>query len=325
MTWSLTAVMCRYTRQHGMLDIPNARSAHTIPTPRGGGVALAIGLFTSITLGVILERLSRDLFTALFFGGAVVAGVGWLDDRQNVDARLRGSVHLLAAAWAIYWLGGMSGLDLGCQIVPLGWTGSLLAVLAIAWLINLYNFMDGTDGLAATQAILTGAAGAMLVGWPPGSGVALASINTVFVGAGFLLWNWPPAKIFMGDVGSGLLGYWFGVLAVAGERLAQVPSLSWLILLAPFIADASYTLVWRIMRGEVWYAAHRTHAYQQLLLLGFNHRRILLSFVALNVCICWPLAGLATVWPQGLPILLAGLYTGLWLVWRTVQRYAGSA
>ena len=214
-----------------------------------------------------------DIAIALEGGAAAVAIAGWLDDRGELGAKWRLAAHLGAAAWAVYWLGGMPSLVLGTYTVELGGAGSVLATLTIAWAVNFYNFMDGVDGIAAGEALVVGAVGTALLAPlnPP-----LAAVCALLAGgsAGFLPWNWSPARIFLGDVGSGFLGYLFGALALASEHARAVPAVVWILLLGVFFVDATLTLLIRMVRGERWYAAHRTHAYQRAAQNGWTHRQV---------------------------------------------------
>jgi Fuc2NAc and GlcNAc transferase len=203
--------------------------------------------------------------------------------------------------------------------IPLGPAGALLSVLGIVWAINLYNFMDGIDGIAAAEAIVASLAGAGLLLWQ-GQG-DLASISLIVAGAsaGFLVWNWEPARIFMGDVGSGFLGFVFGTLALASERRGAMPALVWILLLGLFFGDATVTLLRRMLRGERWFEAHSNHAYQRLVRAGLRHRTVTGLIAGLTLV----LAGLGVItirWPLLLPAALltgSGLVgTYLWLVER---------
>lgn len=207
----LSALVTGWTRRlaiaRGLLDHPTARSSHEVPTPRGGGLAIVAALLLGTVVLVLIGALERRTGIA-FLGAVPVAWIGWLDDHGGVRARVRGLVHGLAAVWALAWLGGYSTLRLGASDLPLGLAGPVLAVIGIVWFVNLYNFMDGIDGLAAGEALTVGVAGSILLfngGYP---GLAAAALLAAAAGAGFLVWNWPPARIFMGDVGSGVLGYW---------------------------------------------------------------------------------------------------------------------
>src|SRR5204863_14870 len=211
-----------------------------------------------------LGDLKPSLLVALL-GGTVVAAVGFADDKRSVHAGIRLAVHIAAGLWAVFWLGGLPPLRIGDHLVQLGWPGWLLAVLGITWTVNLFNFMDGIDGLAAAEAAFIACAGATL-GLASGHAAEVSAVAFAFAAtcSGFLLWNWPPAKVFMGDVGSGYVGYVIGVLTLAASRDNPVAVWIWLLLGGAFFVDATVTLVRRMLRGEAVHEAHRSHAYQWL-------------------------------------------------------------
>jgi Fuc2NAc and GlcNAc transferase len=226
---------------------------------------------------------SRDA-VGLLGGATMIALVGWIDDRRSVAARHRALVHAAAAAWALYWLGGMPSLALGGHAFPLGLLGSALALVTIVWCTNLYNFMDGIDGIAGGQALVSGVfAGLLLVG-RGGTVPGAVSLLVAAAAAGFLVWNWAPARIFMGDAGSGTLGFLFATLAVAAERDVPGSAIDFALLGAPFLLDATVTLLRRLLRGERWYDAHRSHAYQRAVQSGFSHRQVTSAVVLLTCC-----------------------------------------
>jgi len=219
----LTGLLRRYSLSRALLDIPNDRSLHDAPTPRGGGlsfVAVFLAVLAGLALaGVIPVRLALTLGP----GGVLVALTGWLDDRGHVPVLIRLAAQFLAAALALAALGGVESLDLGWHKVSFGAAGSFLAAVGIVWTINLYNFMDGIDGIAGVEAITTAAFAGLLLCWKGAPGMALLCAVLASAAAGFLLWNWPPAKIFMGDVGSGFLGYVFPVMARRRLSPSRVP------------------------------------------------------------------------------------------------------
>jgi Fuc2NAc and GlcNAc transferase len=258
----------------------------------------------------VVSPSDRQVGIALVAGGVVVAAVGWLDDRWGLPVVVRGGAHLVAAAWAVWWLRHTAG--------PANALGSAVSVLAIAWLINLYNFMDGVDGLAGVEALTVGGLGAVML--TAGGHVGLASAAALIAGGafGFLCWNWQPARVFMGDVGSGLLGYLFGVLALATNDAGIMPAIVWAILLGVFLFDATATLVRRMLKRERWYRPHRLHAYQRLVQAGWTHRQVTWAVAALNGV----LGGLA-VWQVSdrqswAPVAVAGGILALcyWMVER---------
>lgn len=318
----LTGLVRAYALRRALLDIPNERSSHTVPTPRGGGLAFTGVFLLTVALLGVWSLLDGAVAAALVGGGLAVAAVGWVDDHRPVPAAWRALVHAAAAGWALFWLGGLPVLQAGGGRIVLGEWGTVLALLGIVWLTNLYNFMDGIDGLAGVEAVTTGGGAALLL-WAAGQwGLALASAVVAASALGFLVWNWPPARIFMGDVGSGLLGYTFAVLAVAGEHSGGLPIFVWVILLAVFVGDATYTLFKRIANGERWYTAHRGHAYQRAVQVGMAHRKVTLTVLVLNVLVLLPLAGLAVRFRALQPWLLVLVMIGGWVLWRAVQRRA---
>ena len=282
----LTQLMRKVAAGSGVLDVPNPRSSHRVPTPRGGGVAV-VAVTTSGLGGLALYGLVQlDLLCALAGGGLAVAFVGLADDRWSLSAGARLTVHFIAALWALGWLGGLPALRVGDHVVWPGWTGYVFGALGIVWAVNLFNFMDGIDGIAAAEATFIGVAGSLLcVPTALGTGVAFAGLTLASASAGFLLWNWPPARIFLGDVGSGYLGYMIVVLAVAATRDNPVALWVWLILGGAFFVDATVTLLRRSLRGERVHEAHRSHAYQRLASRWGSHGRV--AFVVLVTNLAW--------------------------------------
>jgi Fuc2NAc and GlcNAc transferase len=270
----LTIGVLRYALGNALLDVPNERSSHLQPTPRGGGLAIAIVVLAGvITLGAI-GALTPRVAIGIAVGGALVASVGWVDDHRTVSAGVRLIVHLVAAAVLVIALGGFESLGAGTWDLRLGVLGSPIAIVSTVWLINLYNFMDGIDGIAGAVALVAGLVGAVVL-WGAGS-AALACVSLLLAAssAGFLVLNWAPARIFMGDVGSGFIGFSFAAIALVSESEGSVPALFWLLLLGVFVVDSTVTLLRRLLRRQQWMDAHRSHAYQRLVQSGFSHRRI---------------------------------------------------
>lgn len=294
----LTGVVRRVARRWELLDIPNPRSSHLAPTPRGGG--LAIVLTAAAALGALAWTGLMDLrlLWALLGGGSAVAAVGLADDRRPIRAGVRLSVHVLAALWAVCWLGGLPSIDLGVLSAKLGWLGDALAVLGIVWTLNLFNFMDGIDGIAVSEAVFVMCAALpCMATLGVTQGVGAASLAIAAASLGFLAWNWPPARIFLGDVGSGYLGYVIAVLALAAAGARPTALWSWLILGGVFFVDATVTLIRRFARGEPPHQAHRSHAYQWLARRWRSHLRVTTAVVALNLLWLFPCAWYAALHP----------------------------
>lgn len=290
LSWLLASRVRLYALDK-LLDIPNERSSHSSPTPRGGGLAIAVTTIGGIILAAMWKWIDWDLAIALSGGGAMIAAVGWIDDHKDLPALTRFAVQFFSAFWAMFWLGGLNSLSVGFAELHLGFIGSILGVIGIVWAINLYNFVDGIDGLAAGEAISTGVIGGLLLLKTGNTGLAMVAFLIAAANAGFLPLNWAPAKLFMGDVGSGLLGYLFAVLAIASENVAAVPLLLWVLLLGAFVFDATVTLCRRIAHGERWYHAHHSHAYQRMVQAGKSHATVSSMILAINVV----LAALAIV------------------------------
>jgi Fuc2NAc and GlcNAc transferase len=229
----------------------------------------------------VAGALSARFAAAFVAGGVVIAGVGWADDRTGMSAGLRMVVHLSAAALAVVLIGGLPAMQLGSATIEPGIAGYLIAVLAIAWSTNAYNFMDGIDGISAVQGVVAGAIGGALLLYDGHRGLALTALSLAGACAGFLPWNRTPARIFLGDVGAGTIGFLFAAIAVASERVGSLSAVGWILLLAPFAADATVTHARRSLRGERVYEAHRSHAYQRATVLAGGHMRVSLAVGAL--------------------------------------------
>lgn len=285
----LTGLIRAYAIKRSLLDHPNHRSSHTLPTPRGGGLAIVVVFLSSLLL--LQQGVHGALRWAMIGGGGVVAVVGWLDDCRHVSVVLRLAVHVLAVALGLFCLGGVSDLGLAGWLIPVGALLTVTAGLCLVWLLNLFNFMDGIDGLAAMEASFVTLAAALILssqqGWSHEAGMLLLFALSCL---GFLVWNWPPAKIFMGDVGSGFLGYVLGMAVVATVQAGSLSLPVWLILLAAFWVDATVTLIGRMVNGERWWAAHCSHAYQGAARRYGSHKRVTVAVLCLNCFWLLPLA-----------------------------------
>ena len=295
---ALTAIARELAVSCGLLDVPNARSSHVTATPRAGGLAIVL----SATIALLILTLAGDVEPAvcltLLGGGAAVATVGFLDDRHTIPVATRLLVHTAAAAWAVMWIGGLPAIVLGDQTIPLGWFGAALGIAGVVWVLNLFNFMDGIDGIAASEAVFV-SWGALIPMALAGISRGVSTASLVFGAAclGFLPWNWPPAKIFMGDVGSGYIGYAVAVLALAATHENPGAAWVWLILGGVFFIDATMTLVRRVLRRERVYQAHRNHAYQWLARRWRSHLRVTVAVLAVNVFWLLPCSVFAALHP----------------------------
>jgi Fuc2NAc and GlcNAc transferase len=316
----LTRAVRAYARRRHLLDHPNERSAHATPTPRLGGIGILVA-FLAAALGLGAGVAEQALLVTVC-ATAAIATLGLVDDIRPLPARWRFVVQV-AAAVAVVITGRH---DLGVALVPFdGLPTPLLAVGAVIWIVwvtNLYNFMDGIDGLAGGQAVWASlglAAAAFSVGDALMAWVLLA---LAAASAGFLRYNLPKASIFMGDVGSTAIGFFLASVPFASGP-TPVPAVAVALALSLFILDATTTLVRRVVRGERWFVAHRTHLYQRPLALGISHARITYpawAGMALVAALAARYPGAGWSARAGMLLVAVGLFGGAWLWVRAHER-----
>ncbi len=291
----LTAWIRRHAARFRLIDVPNERSSHAIARPRGGGIAIALIVLAAALILTCLRRFSAAEALAWLGGGTLVAVVGLRDDRGGLSVRLRLLVQISAAlsvVWLVNGFPGISGMSAAARTFA-----CVLGILCIVWGINLFNFMDGIDGLAGLQALFVAAAAWLLGAGPqlaaPGWMLLVIAAST----GGFLIWNWPPARIFMGDVGSGFLGFVLALEAFATSQNGSLSLWTWSILQGAFLVDATLTLLRRAARGARIQAPHREHAYQRLARHFGSHARVSGAVAWVNVLWLLPCAGASVRWP----------------------------
>ncbi|MGS0738605.1 MraY family glycosyltransferase [Pseudomonas sp. GG8] len=286
----LTAALRRYALARSLMDVPNARSSHSIPTPRGGGVAIVVAFSLALPVLGWAGFVPGTILIALGGAGILVAVIGFMDDHGHIAARWRLLGHFSAAAWSLFWLGGLPAVSIFGMTVDLSWFGHIIAAVYLVWMLNLYNFMDGIDGIASIEAICS-CLGACLLYWLNGFfGLIWLPFVLAMAVTGFLFWNFPPARIFMGDAGSGFLGVALGVISLQAAWVSPQFLWSWLILLGVFIVDATFTLMRRLLRGDKVYEAHRSHAYQFASRQWGKHLPVTLAVGAINFFWLLPIA-----------------------------------
>ena len=272
LTWLVRYVALRKS----LIDIPNERSSHTVPKPRGGGIAIVITWFLCIVFLFINHNIPGGLFFALLCG-LPVSLIGLLDDILKIDPRIRFLIQISAAAGAVLLLGGLSHIDLGFEIISFPVVLSILAVVGIVWSTNLFNFLDGIDGYASAEMIFIGLSAFLLMGSVPP--LYLAAMT-----AGFLIWNWQPAKIFMGDAGSMLLGFSIATLMILfGEKIPRWWMASIVVFGLP-ILDTAVALVRRFINKRPLFLSDRGHIYDQMIDRGIPLKK--------TVAICYGLAAI---------------------------------
>lgn len=292
----MTGCLRHYALSKSLLDIPNERSSHTVVTPRGGGLAIVITFLAAMLLLFVMDELEQNIMLGLLGAGFLVALTGFIDDHRHIAARWRLLMHFLAAGWSLYQFGGLPPLQVFGNTLDLVWFADLLSVLYLVWLLNLYNFMDGIDGIAGVEAVtvcLGGIVLFLLAGSPSVTYIVPALLLSAVVG--FLFWNFPSAKIFMGDVGSGFLGLILGALSIQAAWIEPDLFWAWLILLGVFIVDGTVTLIRRIIRKEKFYEAHCSHAYQHASRQLKSHMRVTISIGLINMVWLFPVAVLVSM------------------------------
>lgn len=271
----LTYYIKIYSEKKSLVDVPNERSSHNVPIPHGGGIAIAITWFIGISYLYYLDNIQSSLYFALL-GGGMVSIVSYLDDLFQLSVKTRLSVQVLAAMLGLYFIGGLEQIDFLFFSIENQILTNLFAFLLIVWFINLYNFLDGIDGYAGSEAIFLGVAGFTLFG---------DTHFIVFVVSvlGFLVWNWYKAKIFMGDVGSTLLGYNIAIFTLYYANQEAINLWIWITLFGLFWFDATLTLYKRYRNGERLSQAHNKHAYQRLVQSGWSHSSVVKFSIIVNV------------------------------------------
>ena len=304
-TWFARA----YALRRNLMDAPGERRSHTVPTPRGAGIAIVLAML--VALAALIARLPQELvlLAGTTIGLVLVAAIGWLDDHRPLSPWSRLAVHALAAGWlaAGFWLSGSAGAT------------ALMVFVAALVLVNAWNFMDGIDAIAAGQAVVVVAALVLLAPHPLPVFLGLAFVAATL---GFLPFNLPRARAFLGDVGSGSLGYLVALFAGLATREAPVAAWSLVALpLAPFLVDTGLTLVTRMLRGERWWEPHVTHAYQ-CAARRFGHGQVAIAYAV------WAaLGGTLAVWMaagganrEGSSMLLLAWFTLATLAWYAARR-----
>jgi len=291
----------------GMIALPGERQSHRDATPTGGGLGLVFS--------IVLVSLGLELIVSLPFfwwknvlpGVMLLAIVGWRDDKIPVSPLLRLLIQLAVSLWLI---------GFGWWDFP--WRDQVFwacAIVAVIWLMNLYNFMDGSNGMAGFQGVFAGMTMALLFQLGGEFSMALLALVVAAACAGFLPLNFPHARVFMGDASSVPLGFIFAAFAVYGIRTESLALPLSILVMSVFLVDATLTLLARAFRGERWYTPHAQHVYQRLIGNGWSHRRVLVSYQIINVALVLPAVALARMYPQHAPVTVALVLTLLGACW----------
>ena len=271
----LTYFIKNYAIKKSLVAEVNDRSSHSVPTPHGGGIAIAIIWF----IGLIYLYLNNQIDPTLFYSlmvGVIISLVSFFDDIYELSAKLRLLVQAGVAIIGISMLGGLNSLEFGLFNISNQILTNIFAFLLIVWFINLYNFLDGINGYAGSEAVFLSISGLLLFG---GDHFIVLAVATL----GFLYWNWNNAKIFMGDVGSTLLGYNVAIFTLYYTNIEPTNLWIWIILFGLFWFDATLTLIRRKLNGEKLSQAHKKHAYQRLTQSGWSHDKVVKWSILVNI------------------------------------------
>ena len=318
----LTWYLCHPAAKLRILDAPNERSLHEIPVPRTGGLAIIAASLTSAS-PLVVRSLSDPAFARVSAAAALLAVVSFVDDRSGLTPGFRLLIHLAAAVLVL-----SGGLAADKMQLP-GWQWAwpslvslVVSALFLVWMTNLYNFMDGMDGFAGGMTVV-GFSTYALLGWQANEALfTLASLTVAASAAGFLLFNFPPAKIFMGDTGASVLGFLSACFSLWASSENIFPIWLGVLVFSPFVVDATVTLVRRLLAGQRVWVAHRSHYYQRLVRAGWGHRKTVIVEYGLMVAAGLSAAvavGLSAQWQWILIIFWCFIYLGLGLLVRRVE------
>ncbi|QDT43119.1 WbpL_WbcO_like glycosyltransferase [Gimesia alba] len=326
-----TKTIIKNAARIGLISEPTERCAHVNPTPNGGGLAFVISFLAMASLLYSWNYISGNIVLGIGFGSLLIAAIGFFDDYLHLSIKLRLLSQTLIITTTLFVLSPLPSIQLLGFELNSPWVSWTLITLILVWWLNLFNFMDGIDGLASLESICILVSAIILIGFQrilSNEGVLILLLIASLLG--FIGYNWAPAKIFMGDAGSTFLGYVLGMIALLTIINGSLNPWAWLILSGVFWVDATTTLLRRMSNGERWYQAHQSHTYQRVsrwleLKDGTDngrsvaHRKVTLFIFMINVCWLFPSAGITLMWPEwGLliwgiawaPLLFLAFYFG---------------
>jgi UDP-N-acetylmuramyl pentapeptide phosphotransferase/UDP-N-acetylglucosamine-1-phosphate transferase len=300
-----TGLATWYAKRRGLLDHPGERQSHTSITPRGGGAGLVLALTVS---SVWFIQADGNFWISFALPGTLAISIlGWWDDHSSLSARLRILVQFAVSLLFLWflWRGGwaVSAFEL------------VLAVFFLVWMTNLYNFMDGSNGMAGLQGVFAGLVLATLFGLASENVSSMAAALLAASCVGFLPWNMGRARVFMGDSGSLALGFAIAALLVYGVAIQSFGAAVALMIMMVFLVDSSLTLAMRVIKGEQWYNAHKQHLYQQLIAHGWAHGQVVLFYQAINLVLVLPGIVIAIRFPAVAWIVASVMFAVFGLIW----------
>lgn len=311
----LTGLTTWFAARQGMLDLPGERHSHKVPTPRGGGLGVVLALLLGAWLNPVFPAMPTFWWHCLVPGFVALALVGLLDDRFSLPILLRLFVQLTASFYLL-----ACGQQSGWAVDTWQW---IAATLFLVWMTNLYNFMDGSNGMAAMQAVFAGLVMAILFYQSGDTSSALLAAILVAACVGFLPWNIGNARVFMGDVGSVSVGFLIAALLLYGvKQQAFSLAVAWMVMLV-FFCDSTLTLLARVIRGERWYTPHKQHIYQRLIANGWSHNRVMWLYQLINLLLVVPVIVVAASYPELAEVVAISTTFALAIAWFTALRKFG--
>ena len=299
----------------GMIVHPGERQSHQHATPTGGGLGIVISIVATATCLELILSLPDFWWKNVLPGVLLLTIVGWRDDRLPVSALLRLLIQLAVSIWLL----GFGWWEISIREIVI----FAVSLLAMVWLMNVYNFMDGSNGMAGFQGVFAGLAMAVLFQIDGEYAMAIIAVTVAAACAGFLPLNFPRAKVFMGDVSSVPLGFIFASLAFYGTQTGSLGLPLSILIMSVFLVDATLTLLSRAFRGERWYTAHAQHVYQRLIAKGWSHHRVLVIYQSINVLLVLPAIVLAKIYPQYALMVLGLVLLSLGAGWHIANRRLG--
>ncbi len=279
----LTWAAKNYAIRTGIVDSPNQRSSHSMDTPRGGGMGIVVPMLIALSIMMMSGSYERRTLIVFLFVVTLLAIVGWLDDRYELHFLVRIIAQIFGGVVVLSAIGSFEYLEIAGYAVQLDFLAPVMTLLWFLWMTNLYNFMDGIDGIAAGQGAVAGCFLGIWFSIHDDHVMALFSYVIMAASLGFLVWNWAPARIFMGDVGSSTLGGVFAVIALVAYKTHQIPFGAFVLLFGVFLTDATITLIKRVFQGKVFWHAHREHLYQRAVIAGWSHAQVTTTVIITSV------------------------------------------
>jgi len=315
----LSFLSCRWVtalaEKSGMIAEPGQRQSHVVSTPTGGGLGLIFSIIVTSLFVLFVSAIPGFWWQNVLPGILLLTFVGWRDDKHTVPWRVRLLVQLAVSLWLL----SFGPLQLSSSDVGL----FSIAVLAVVWMMNLYNFMDGSNGMAGFQGVFAGVVLAVLFHISGQPAMALIALAVAAACAGFLPLNFPLARVFMGDVASVPLGFIFASLVVYGIQTGSLSLQVSILIMSVFTIDATMTLLARVIRREQWYTAHAQHVYQRLIAQGWSHHRVLMVYQAINVILVLPAIVLAEIYPQYAMMTVGFTFLLLGTSWQFANKRIG--